>query len=89
MQTWDLLRLMYYGFKGLCETFTGQCGQNYVVPVRINGSATESLFSTFKCDAGGNLSATNYESAISDFLLLMPFQKAKRKSRPIGRTNLV
>ena len=36
--------------------------------VRINGSAVESLFSRFKYDAGGNLSATNSESAVSQLL---------------------
>ena len=39
-----------------------------IIPVHINGSAVESLFSRFKYDAGGNLSATNYESAISRLL---------------------
>ena len=29
MQTWDLLRLMYYGFKGLCDSFIRQHGQYY------------------------------------------------------------
>ena len=56
---------MWYGFKGLCQEFTSKHEQYYVVPVRLNGSAVESLFSRFKYDAGGNLSATNYESAIS------------------------
>ena len=59
---------MWYGFKGLCQEFTSKHEQYYVVPVRLNGSAVESLFSRFKYDAGGNLSATNYESAISRIL---------------------
>ena len=88
MQTWDLLRLMFYGFKGLCGSFTGQHGQYYVVPVRINGSAIESLFSRFKYDAGGNLPAT-MSLPFPDFLLLILFLKAKRKSLPIVKTNLV
>ena len=87
IQTWDLLRLMYYGFKQLCDSFTRQHGQYYVVPVRINGSVIESLFSRFKYDAGGNLSATNYESAISR--LLTADLKAKGKSLPIAKINLV
>ena len=56
---------MWYGFKGFCQEFTAKHEWYYVVPVRINGSAVESLFSRFKYNAGGNLSATNYESAIS------------------------
>ena len=59
---------MWYGFKGFCQEFTTKHEQYYIVPVRINGSAVESLFSRFKYDAGGNLSATNYESAISRLL---------------------
>ena len=59
---------MWYGFKGFCQEFTAKHERYYVVPVRINGSAVESLFSRFKYDAGGNLSATNYESAISRLL---------------------
>ena len=59
---------MWYGFKGFCQEFTAKHERYYIVPVRINGSAVESLFSRFKYDAGGNLSATNYESAISRLL---------------------
>ena len=88
MQTWDLLRLMYYGFKGLCRTFTGQHDQQYVVPVRINGSAIESLFSRFKYDAGGNLSATNYESAISRFLTADAVSEAKKEESTYRKDKL-
>lgn len=59
---------MWYGYKGFCQEFTAKHEQYYIVPVRINGSAVESLFSCFKYDAGGNLSATDYESAISRLL---------------------
>ena len=65
-QTWDLMRLLYFGFTGFCADFTATYGpDHYVVPVRINGSAIESLFGRFKFDAGGNLSAINYEAALS------------------------
>ena len=60
------MRLLYFGFSGLCQDFTARHGPNhYIVPVRINGSAIESLFGRFKVDAGGNLSAVNYEAAVS------------------------
>ena len=66
VQTWDLMRLLYFGFTGFCTDFTATYGpDHYVVPVRINGSAIESLFGRFKFDAGGNLSAINYEAALS------------------------
>ena len=60
---------MLYGFKGLCQEFTTLHAKYFVVPVRINGSAVENLFSRFKYYAGGNLSATNYESAVSWLLM--------------------
>ena len=79
---------MYYGFKGLCGNFPAEGDQYYIVPVRINGSAIESLFSRFKYDAGGNLSATNYESAISRLLTADAVSNTK-KEESIARTNLV
>ena len=69
MQMWDLIQLLYFGFTGFCADFTATYGPaHYVVPVRINGSAIESLFGRFKFDAGGNLSAVNYEAALSRVL---------------------
>ena len=60
---------MMNGFMGLCEDFTARYGpDHYLVPVRINGSAIESLFSRFKYNADGNLSAVNYETAMSRLL---------------------
>ena len=60
------MRLLYFGFVGFCVDFTATYGlDHYVVPVRISGSAIESLFGRFKLDAGGNLSAINYETALS------------------------
>ena len=38
------------------------------MPVRINGSAIESLFSRFKYNAKGNLSDINYETTMSRLL---------------------
>ena len=65
-QTWDLLEMMYSGFTSLCQDFIQKHGESkhYIVPVRINGSSIESLFSRFKYNANGNLSAVNYESAM-------------------------
>ena len=61
--------LMCSGFKGLCEDFTSKHGPTYyIVPVRISGSAIESLFSRFKYNFSGNLTAVNYESALCRFL---------------------
>ncbi|XP_068747328.1 uncharacterized protein [Montipora capricornis] len=62
-QTWDLLRLMVYGFLDFSEWFLTAYPNNYFIsPLRINGSAIESIFSVLKFSAGGNLSASNYGS---------------------------
>lgn len=61
-QTWDLLRLMVYGFLDFCTWFITAYPDYFVSPLRINGSAIESIFSVLKFTAGGNLSASNYGS---------------------------
>ena len=63
MQTWDLLRVMYNGFFGLCTTFLAENPNYFIVPVRVNGSAVESYFSQLKFSAGGQLSSVNYATA--------------------------
>ena len=58
-QTWDLMKLMFYGFKGMVEDFT-TAHQGYTIhPVRVNGSAEETFFSQVKHSTSGHLSATN------------------------------
>lgn len=59
-QTWDLMKLMYYGFKGMVEDFTTAHPGYTVHPVRVNGSAVETFFSQVKFLTSGHLSATNY-----------------------------
>lgn len=59
-QTWDLLRLMVSGFSQLCDWFTDNLPGYYICPLRINGSALESIFSILKFASGGNLSALTY-----------------------------
>ena len=70
-QTWDLMRLTFYGFKGFVDSFfhrhPGE--EYYIVPVRLNGSAVETLFSQLKYSTGGHLSSTNYASARSSLLV--------------------
>ena len=62
--------MMYTGFTGVCEEFVTWHGGSghYIVPIRINGSSIESLFSRVKYNANGNLSAVNYESAMTRLL---------------------
>ena len=54
---------MHHGFEGLCEDFLAQHPKYYIVPVRISGSAIETVFSSLKYISGGNLSSINYASS--------------------------
>ena len=69
VQTWDLLRLTVEGFTGLCQDFLTRFPGYYLVPVRINGSVVESLFSRFKFNAGGHLSAINYQGSVAKMII--------------------
>ena len=59
-QTWDLLRITWYGFKNLCIDFTARYPGVYMAPLRLNGSVIETLFSQLKYISHGDLSATRY-----------------------------
>ena len=61
-QTWDLLRLMYYGFKKLRANFTSaQAG--YTIHIRLNGNAVETFFTQIKHARSGQLSSVKYAIA--------------------------
>ena len=53
---------MVYGFAQFCHWFVATYPDYFISPLRINGSAIESIFSVLKFTAGGNLSASNYSS---------------------------
>ena len=60
---------MFYGFTQFCDDFLTRHGDGYyVVPLKLNGSAVETLFSQFKSLSGGKLSGTNYPSVRKMFL---------------------
>ena len=66
--TWDLLQIMYGGFIGLCEEFLTSHSGYFIAPIRVNGSALESVFSCLKYIAGGNLASTNYPSSLASYM---------------------
>ena len=67
---WDLLRIDIQGFRGLCSTFLKKHpGGYYIAPLRVTGSAIETLFGQFKFSAGGKLDAANYSVARAAFLM--------------------
>lgn len=43
-------------------------GKYFISPLRINGSALESVFSVLKHSSGGNLSALNYGPVLGRFI---------------------
>ena len=68
-QTWDLLRVCVYGFNAFCQNFLRRHPHYYILPLKWNGSAVETLFSQFKRAAGGKLDSTNYATAREAYLL--------------------
>ncbi|XP_065889322.1 uncharacterized protein [Dysidea avara] len=62
-QTWDLLRIDVYSFRAICEWFFKTYPTYFVSPLRLSGSAVESLFSQYKHAAGEKLDAVNYTTA--------------------------
>lgn len=59
---------MYFGFTGLCQDFLNTHPGYFISPIRINGSAIESIFSCLKYISGGHLSATNYSSSLTSLV---------------------
>lgn len=52
-----------YGFCGFCEDFLQHHPQHFVSPLRVSGSAVETLFGQYKYASGGKLDAANYATA--------------------------
>jgi hypothetical protein len=74
-QTWDLQRIAVYGFSGLCADFFRKYSNNfYLAPMRLNGSAIETLFSQFKYITGGKLASSNYATARAAYLTKVDVQ---------------
>ena len=67
-QTWDLLRIMWYGFKEFCCSFTSKHPGYYVTPLRLSGSAIETLFSQLKFISHGDLTSVRYPQALASLL---------------------
>ena len=58
-----------YGFMNFVTEFWEIFPNHFVSPVRLSGSAVETLFSQFKHTAGGKLSATNYANTRAAHLI--------------------
>lgn len=56
----DLLRIDIHRFNQFCKHFVTKYPGYFISPLRITGSAVETLFSQYKYSAGGKLDAANY-----------------------------
>ena len=68
-QTWDLTRLMYYGFTEFCQSFLQTFPVYYIWPLCLNGSALETIFSQLKSSMNGHLTSVNYAPALATLKL--------------------
>ena len=67
-QTWDLMGITWYGFKEFCKYLIQQHPGYAVFPLRLNGSAVETIFSCLKFIPGGHLSAVNFVTARANLI---------------------
>ena len=59
---------MWYGYKEFVKDFIDRDPGYSVYPLRLSGSAVETIFSRLKFITGGHLSAVNYASARANLL---------------------
>jgi hypothetical protein len=65
----DLLRIDVFGFQKFCEYFLSKFPGYFISPLRLSGSAVESLFSQCKYNANGKLDEAKYSSARASLLV--------------------
>lgn len=81
-QTFDILRVMFFGFVDLCNAVWNLKPGSYLVGLKVNGSAVETLFSQIKARSGQELTSTNYLGARRSLLVSrdVEFDNRKRAS---------
>lgn len=68
LQTWDLQRVMYYGFQAFARDALGKHPGYYINPHDINGSVVETVFGQMRQITQHNLTAANYAWTRSSLL---------------------
>jgi len=63
------MQIDVYGFQAFCKWFLQTCPTYFISPLRLSGSAVESLFSHYKFTAGGKLDSVNYTTARAAHLI--------------------
>lgn len=87
-QTWDLLRIMVFGFTGFVQNFLQLHPDYYVFPLKVNGSAVETLFSQFKFETNSKLTSVNYQTARSRVLMKRELQGSAKAAHGYRDTPL-
>ena len=65
---WDNLRIDVYGFIELTQSFLESNPGYFLSPLRISGSAVETLFGQYKYMSGSKLDAVNYATCRSKYI---------------------
>lgn len=73
------MKLMYWGFKDFITLFLKNHEGYVIYPVRLNGSAIETVFSQLKGITHGHLSARNYSSAVATLVTRGSIQNRKKR----------
>lgn len=79
---------MHYGFIDFCEYSTSKYPGYKIVPVRLNGSAIETLFSQLKHVTSGQLSGVNYATARAAVMTHGSVSEKKRQTDSYRNTQL-
>ena len=66
--SWDMLWIDVQGFTEFCQDFLSRHGTHFVSPLRLSGSAVESILGQVKYSIGGKLDAASYQVARAAFL---------------------
>ena len=79
---------MIYGCIELFEYFLISHPGYKIYPIRCNGSAVESYFSTLRAIAGNNLSASNYASAAATAQLRKMTKPSRKRQSDYRKSHL-
>ena len=87
-QALDLLRVAVYGFIAFADSFLQDHSEYNIVPLKINGSSVETLFSQFKYEAHGKLTSVNYATVRKTVLMKRDIHGSTKAARGYRNTML-
>ncbi|XP_071523557.1 uncharacterized protein [Panulirus ornatus] len=88
-QTWEGLQLSVHGFKSLCKSFHSRHPDRSIIPVRLNGSAVDAIFSQVKhyCGTGkgkSKVSALSYPAGLTATKLNTQLRRKHKRSDSVS-----